>query len=36
MGAQQRLALILALERNRGEIDAARLERILGALAKRK
>jgi hypothetical protein len=33
---QQQLALIVALQRNRGELDAGTLERILRALGKRK
>jgi hypothetical protein len=36
VAAQQQLALILALQRNRGELDAGALERILRALSKRK
>jgi hypothetical protein len=33
---QQQLALIAALQRNRGELDARALERILRALGKGK
>jgi hypothetical protein len=36
MAAQQQTALVVALQRNRGELDAAALERILRALAQRK
>jgi hypothetical protein len=36
VAAQQQLALILALQRNRGELDAGTLERILRALSKSK
>jgi hypothetical protein len=36
MAASQDRALILALQRNRGELDARSLERILRALAKSK
>jgi hypothetical protein len=36
MPAQQNYALVVALQRNRGELDADALERILRALAKRK
>jgi hypothetical protein len=32
MSAQQRSALIAALQQNRGELDAAALERLLRAL----
>jgi hypothetical protein len=32
MAAQQNLALILALQKNRGELDAGALERVLRAL----
>jgi hypothetical protein len=35
MAAQQRSALIAALQQNRGELDAAALERILQALERR-
>jgi hypothetical protein len=34
MAAPEHRALILALQRNRGELDAGTLERILRALAK--
>jgi hypothetical protein len=36
MAAPEHRALILALQRNRGELDARSLERILRALAKNK
>jgi hypothetical protein len=36
MAAQQRFALIVALQRNRGELDASALERILRALRQSK
>jgi hypothetical protein len=36
MPAQQSAALVVALQRNRGELDAVALERILRALAKLK
>jgi hypothetical protein len=36
VAAQQQLALIVALQRNRGELDAGALERILRALSKSK
>jgi hypothetical protein len=36
VAAREQLALIVALQRNRGELDAGTLERILRALAKSK
>jgi hypothetical protein len=33
---QQKTALVAALQRNRGELDAAALERLLRAVSKRK
>jgi hypothetical protein len=36
MSGQQNAALVVALQRNRGELDAVALERILRALGKRK